>query len=84
VGLRYSRVDFFRMKRLTLSADADLIKHARAVARAQHKTLNAAFREWLQQYAAQSGSAREVDSLMKRLKHVRAARHLTRAEMNER
>ena len=72
------------MKNVTLSADPDLIEQARAVARARHKTLNAAFREWLQQYAAQSGSAQEVDSLMKRLRHVRAGRHFTRAEMNER
>ena len=72
------------MKNVTLSADADLIEQARLVARTQHKTLNAVFREWLQQYAAQSGSAQEVDSLMKRLRHVRAGRHFTRAEMNER
>jgi hypothetical protein len=72
------------MKKITLSADADLIEQARAVARAQHKTLNAAFREWLQQYAAQSGSAQEEDSLMECLGHVRAGRHFTRAEMNER
>jgi hypothetical protein len=72
------------MKNVTLSADADLIEQARAVARARHKTLNAAFREWLEQYAAQSGSAQEVDSLMKRLRHVRPGRHFTRAEMNER
>jgi hypothetical protein len=72
------------MKRVTLSADADLIEQARAVARSQHKTLNGAFREWLQLYAAQSGNAQEVDSLMKRLKHVNAGRHFTRAEMNER
>jgi hypothetical protein len=71
------------MKNVTLSADADLIEQARLVARAQRKTLNAAFREWLQQYAAQSGSAQEVDSLMKRLRHVRAGRHFTRDEMNE-
>jgi hypothetical protein len=45
------------MKKVTLSADADLIEQARLVARAQRNTLNAAFREWLQQYAAQSGSA---------------------------
>jgi len=72
------------MKNVTLSADADLIEQARAVARARHKTLNAAFREWLQQYVADSGSAQEVDSLMKRLRHVRPGRHFTRAEMNER
>jgi hypothetical protein len=72
------------MKKVTLSADADLIEQARLVARTQHKTLNAAFRDWLQQYAAQSGSAREVDALMKRLRQVRAGRHFSRDEMNER
>jgi hypothetical protein len=72
------------MKNITLSADDDLIEQARLVARAQRKTLNAAFRDWLQQYAAQSGSAQEVDSLMKRLEHVRAGRHFTRDEMHER
>jgi len=72
------------MKNITLSADADLIEQARAVARARHKTLNAAFREWLERYAAQSGSAQQVDSLMKRLRHVHPGRHFTRAEMNER
>lgn len=72
------------MKNITLSADDDLIEQARLVARAQRKTLNAAFRDWLQQYAAQSGSAQEVDSLMKRLGHVRAGRHFTRDEMHER
>jgi hypothetical protein len=72
------------MKNITLSADSDLIEQARLVARTQHKTLNVVFREWLQQYAAQSGSAQEVDSLMERLKHVRAGRHFSRAEMNER
>ncbi len=72
------------MKKVTLSAEGDLIEQARAVARTRHKTLNAVFREWLQWYAAQSGSAQEVDSLMKRLRHVRAGRHFTRPEMNER
>jgi hypothetical protein len=71
------------MEKVTLSADADLIDQAQLVARSQHKTLNAVFQEWLQQYAAQSGSAQEVDSLMKRLRHVRAGRHFTRSHMNE-
>jgi hypothetical protein len=72
------------MKNITFSADKDLIEQARLIARAQHKTLNAAFRDWLEQYAVQSGSAQEVDSLMKRLRHVRAGRHFIRDEMNER
>jgi len=72
------------MKNVTLSADEELIEQARLVARSQHKTLNAVFREWLAQFAAQSGSEQELDSLIKRLRHVKAGRHFTRDEMNER
>jgi predicted transcriptional regulator len=72
------------MKNVTLSADDDLIEQARLVARSQHKTLNAAFREWLQQYTAQAGGRKEVDALMQRLGHVRAGRHFSREQMNER
>ena len=72
------------MKNITLSADEDLIEQARLVARLQRKTLNAAFREWLQAFAAQSGDGQEVDALMRRLRHVKAGRHFSRDEMNER
>jgi hypothetical protein len=72
------------MKNITLSADEHLIEKARAVARAQHKTLNAAFREWLEQFTSKSGRGAEYDSLMKRLRHVNAGRKFTRDEMNER
>jgi predicted transcriptional regulator len=72
------------MKNVTLSADDDLIEQARQVARSQRKTLNAAFREWLEQYTARSGNVNEVESLMKRLRHVQAGRRFTRDEMNER
>ena len=40
------------MKNLTLRADEDLIEKARAIARAQRRTLNAAFREWLTHFTA--------------------------------
>lgn len=72
------------MKNVTLSADDDLIEQARLVAQSQHKTLNAAFREWLVQFSGQAGNGKEFDSLMKRLRHVRAGRRFTRDEMNER
>ncbi len=72
------------MKNVTLSAEEELIEQARLVARSQRKTLNQAFREWLSQYTARSGTAQEVDSLMKRLRHVNAGGHFTRDEMNER
>jgi len=72
------------MKNITLSAEESLIEQARLVAKSQRTTLNAAFRNWLQQYTRRSGSAQEFDALMKRLGHVKAGRHFTRDEMNER
>ncbi len=36
------------MKNITLSADENVIEQARAVARSQKKTLNQAFRDWLE------------------------------------
>jgi hypothetical protein len=50
------------MKQVIPSADDDLIKHVRLVARSQHKTLNAAFRELLQQYTAQAGGPKEFEA----------------------
>jgi hypothetical protein len=72
------------MKNITLSADEQLIEQARLLAKAQHKTLNTMFREWLQQFTAQSGGAQEFDALMNRLKHVQPGRRFSRDEMNER
>jgi hypothetical protein len=72
------------MRNVTLSADESLIERARLVAQARHQTLNAAFREWLEQYAAQAGAGAAVDALMRRLKHVRSTGPYSRDEMNER
>jgi hypothetical protein len=80
----YFRVHYISMKNITLSADEDLIEQARLVARAQRKTLNAAFREWMAQFAGLAGNAQEAESLMKRLGHVQAGRQFFRDEMNER
>ena len=73
------------MKRVTFSADDELIEKARQIARAQKRTLNAAFREWLVQFTQQAGRAKEYASQMKRLRrHVRSDGPYTRNEMNER
>jgi predicted transcriptional regulator len=72
------------MKNITLSADEDLIERARLLASSQHRTLNAAFREWLTQFTASEGDAQSFDSLMKSLRHIKAGSHYTRDEMNER
>src|SRR5215470_6186826 len=66
------------VKNITLSADGDLIEQARLLARAQHKTLNALFREWLERYTSESGNLQDVDRLMKRMAHVRPGRRFTR------
>ena len=72
------------MKNVTLSADENLIEQARLVARSQHKTLNGAFREWLERYAGTAASRAEYERLMKRLSHVESARSYSRDEMNAR
>jgi len=72
------------MKNVTLSADADLIEKARLLARTQHRTLNAAFREWLTQFTAGESDAQSFALLMKQMRHVEAGRRYTRDEMNER
>ena len=72
------------MKRITLSADGNLIKKAKSAARAQGRTLNTAFREWLVQYSTPSVCSQTVAKLFRQLAHVKAGRHLNRQEMNER
>jgi hypothetical protein len=72
------------MKRITFRADERQIERARMLAKSRHRTLNVMFREWLEQFAAQNGSAQEFDASMKRLKHVQAGRRFSRDEMNER
>lgn len=78
------RVHYFRMKNLTFSADEDLIERARSIARAQKRTLNAAFREWLEEFTAREGDARSFDALMTSLDAIDAGKHFSRDELNER
>lgn len=72
------------VKNITLSADSDLIEKARQVAKSEHKTLNAAFREWLESYARRKGDVEAHRALMERLKHIKSNGPYTREEMNER
>jgi hypothetical protein len=72
------------MRNITFSANEDLIDQARQVAHDQRKTLNDAFRDWLAQYASSRSDAAGFDEFMSRIKPMRAGRHFTREEMNER
>jgi hypothetical protein len=72
------------VKNITLSADEDLIEQAREAARAQHTTINAAFREWLAEYTSRATRAERIKELFERTSYVRAGRHFSREELNER
>jgi len=62
-------------KKLTFSADERTIERARAHALELRTTLDQAFGEWLEQYAAKKyPTADEFDRIMKRLDHVHARR----------
>jgi predicted transcriptional regulator len=72
------------MKKLTFSADDDIVRKARLIARARHTTLNSAFRVWLTQFATSDESTMSFDCLMEKLRYVNAGQHFTRDELNRR
>jgi len=72
------------MRDITFSVDESVLERAREVARAEGKTLEDAFREWLIWYASRKFTPAEVEALFERLKYVDAGRKFTRDEMNER
>ena len=73
------------VKNITLSADENLIEQARKAAADQGTTLNAAFREWLEQFSGRQRWLQEYDALMERTrKYMRVDRKYTRDELNER
>ncbi|MGB7282282.1 MAG: hypothetical protein WBE13_08485 [Candidatus Acidiferrum sp.] len=72
------------MKNITFSADPEVIEKARRVAQTENKTLNAAFREWLESYARRKGDVAALRAVMESLKHIDAGGPYTREEMNER
>jgi len=76
--------DNWSMTKITFSVEEKLIEQSRLIANAQGKTLNAAFQEWLERYTARAGTRAAIETLMRRLKHVRSRGPYTRDEMNER
>ncbi|MCY4109054.1 MAG: hypothetical protein OXG11_08510 [Chloroflexi bacterium] len=74
------------MKNITLSADENLIAAARRRAVAEHTTLNAQFRLWLENYAGRRQQATEAMRVIHELQSgvLTGGRKFTRDEMNER
>ncbi|MEI8376654.1 MAG: hypothetical protein WCJ35_27885 [Planctomycetota bacterium] len=72
------------VKNITLSADETVLRRAREKAANENRSLNHAFREWLERYAGREKAGDAFDALLKRLSYVRPGRKLSREEMNER
>jgi len=72
------------VRNITLSADEHLIEQARKAAEAQHTTLNAAFRQWLEDFAGGEERVRRFDEVMEQTRYFKVDRKYTRDELNER
>jgi hypothetical protein len=71
-------------KNITFSADENIIKKARQRAKKQNTTLNNEFRNWLKRYSLEKSYSDNYTLVMKRLDYVKAGRHFSREELNER
>ena len=74
------------VKKITFSADENLIEAARRRAVEEHTTLNEQFRLWLKHYV---GREQQVDRAMRTIRELQGTlftggRKFTRDEMNER
>jgi len=72
------------LKNITLNAEESLIERAREAAARQHRSLNAAFREWLLHSAGEDRAEDGYGRLMEKLSHVEPGRSFSREEMNQR
>lgn len=72
------------MNCITFSADEVLIEQARRRAAIENTTLDELLRGWLERYVAQPAAAADYQAEVAALHHVRAPRHYSREEMNER
>jgi len=72
------------LRNITLSAEKDLIQKAREKAKKTQTTLNAQFRQWLENYINMEKNADNYDDLMDELNYFKPTGKYTREEMNER
>ena len=77
-------MEVFMLKNITLSADEQLIRKARMKAQKEHTTLNAQFRQWLENYTSIGMNSNDYESLMDQLSYAKPVRKYSRDEMNER
>ena len=69
------------LKKVTLSADPQLIQLAREKASKENSTLNAQFRIWLERYVSSDTRLIDYDALMAQLAYVQPGQKFSREEM---
>lgn len=72
------------MKNITLSADEHVIELAREEARKRKTTLNALFREWINDLAARDERRLNIQTIFQQMKDFDSGGPFTRDQMNER
>lgn len=72
------------MKNITLSADEHVIELAREEARKRKTTLNALFREWINDLAARDERHLNIHRIFQQMKEFDSGGPFTRDQMNER
>jgi predicted transcriptional regulator len=72
------------LKNITFSAEEELIKRARKKASREHTTLNAVFRQWINQYINRNTKTIDFNNFMEQLSYADSGRHFSREELNER
>lgn len=72
------------MKNITLSAEEHLIELAREEARSRKTTLNAMFREWLEEVARKDERRKKSEALIHGMSKYHSGGPFSREEMNER
>jgi predicted transcriptional regulator len=71
-------------KRITFSADEELLRKAREKAKRENTTLNVEFRKWLNLYVATDRRQIDFKALMESLAYANSGRSFNRDEMKER
>ena len=72
------------LKNITLSADEELIKKAREKAALEKTTLNASFRQWLNQYTSSIFKIDDYEQMMNSFSYVNPGKKFNRDQLNER
>jgi hypothetical protein len=72
------------MKNITLSADERLIELAREEARLRKTTLNALFRQWLEEISRSDERRKKAEDVVQRMSRYNSGGPFTRDQMNER